>query len=217
MSFAALMAEMDEQLRKSEALQQVEGSDDDKAKANADQEDDETDTDGDGDVVGDTDGDGDGDGNEDGDEEPLGKSFAFTLEDGTTVEAVDGTTLVKSLQAKQAEHAGVLAKALETLATISDRQNKAISEHGKLLKSLQAAVDQFARLGRGRKSTASLTVADTLAKSDQTGQAVSQELILAKCLSAQSAGALTGQDVCRARTAVNIGMPIPDDILSRLG
>ena len=47
------------------------------------------------------------------DDKGMAKSFSFTLEDGTVVEAEDGTELIKALMNRVEKNEGALAKVLE--------------------------------------------------------------------------------------------------------
>lgn len=149
-------------------------------------------------------------GKKEGDDEPMGKSFDLTLDDGTKVEAFDATELLKALGARQDGVETALTKALSiTIDTIKSQ--------GDLIKSLQADVTRLANAGRGRKTA--VTLVDkvdpaSLAKSEPTGMAPAE--FMAKALSLQEQGKLSGLDVSRAESYLNRGMDIPADIRSKV-
>lgn len=179
------------------------------------------------------DGDGDGDDNDDdGEEKPLAKSFMLALEDGTQLEAFDGTELVKSLtlRVETAESAlkhnedQVLKSLNAAVDLISGQslqlkeQGALVKEQGVLIKSLQGKVSELAKSGRGRTST--LTVVEkpqlesTLAKS-HTAEMGRDEL-LAKSMSAMQSGRITGLEASGIETRLNMGMPIDPELISRI-
>lgn len=151
-------------------------------------------------------GEGDGDG-----DETMGKSFSFQLETGETVEAVDGTALVKSLIARIDNTESVMAKALGQATSL-------IGQQGTLIKSLKEDVKRLSGEGRGRKTVLSVTEKPapgaTLVKSEPTG--MSGQEFMAKALDAQKCGRLTGLDISRAESALNRGIPVPQDIVTRV-
>lgn len=209
MSFEKLLEELDTMAK---SLSADEGQDDERIQAAADGDAD-ADGDGENDVTGEhTEPDGDengGAGDGDGDEQ-MGKSFAFTLEDGTVIEAQDGTELVKSLMVRVDNTEAVMSKALGQAIDL-------IGKQGDMLKSLQAEVKRLAGEGRGRKAVVSVAEkapVGTMAKSEQTG--MSGQEFMAKALAAQSAGRLTGLDIARAESALNRGIPVPQDIVARV-
>lgn len=143
-------------------------------------------------------------------DEPMGKSFDLTLDDGTKVEAFDATELLKALGARQDGVETALTKALEiTVGTIKTQ--------GDMIKSLQADVTRLAASGRGRKTA--VTINDkvdpaSLAKSEPTGMSPGE--FMAKALTLQEAGKLTGLEVSRAESYLNRGLEIPADIRSKV-
>lgn len=143
-------------------------------------------------------------------DEPMGKSFDLTLEDGTKVEAFDATELLKALGARQDGVETALTKALEiTVGTIKSQ--------GDMIKSLQADVTRLANAGRGRKTA--VTLVDkvdpaTLAKSEPTGMGPAE--FMAKALTLQEQGKLSGLDVARAESYLNRGIEIPADIRAKV-
>ena len=196
-----------------------EGADDDKIQAAAAAANPDADGDGENDVTGDDlspegseglgdEGEGDGD-----DEETMGKSFAHTLEDGTELEAIDGTELVKSLMARVESNEGTVMKALGTAVDLLGKQ-------GDMIKSLQDEVKKLAGEGRGRKTVVSVSekpvAGATMAKSQGAADGLSANEFMAKALAAQASGRLTGLDVARAESALNKGLPVPQDVVNRV-
>lgn len=145
-----------------------------------------------------------------GEEAPMGKSFDLTLDDGTKVEAFDATELLKALGARQDGVETALTKALTiTVDTIKTQ--------GDMIKSLQADVTRLANAGRGRKTA--VTLVDkvdpaSLAKSEPTGMSPGE--FMAKALTLQEQGKLSGLDVARAESYLNRGIEIPADIRAKV-
>lgn len=195
-----------------------DAADDDKIAAAAANANPDADGDGDNDVTGEhiePDGDegagaegGDGDG-----DETMGKSFALKLDDGTELEAIDGTELVKSLMARVESNEGTVMKALGTAVDLLGKQ-------GNMIKSLQDEVKKLAGEGRGRKTVVSVSekpvAGATMAKSQGAADGLSANEFMAKALAAQASGRLTGLDVARAESALNKGLPVPQDVVNRV-
>lgn len=164
------------------------------------------------------DGDGDEDdmgGEPDGDEDDkpaMAKSFKFTLEDGTEVEAQDGSELVKSLQDRVEKTEGNMFKALETAVSL-------IKGQGDLIKSMQDQIKKLGGEGRGRKAVVSVVEKPgpgegVMAKSEPTG--MSHDQFFAKALAAQREGRLSGTDIAIAESCLNRGEAIPQNIVQRV-
>lgn len=195
-----------------------DAADDDKIAAAAANANPDADGDGENDVTGDDlnpeglgdEGEGEGDGD---DEETMGKSFALKLEDGTELEAIDGTELVKSLMARVESNEGTVMKALGTAVDLLGKQ-------GNMIKSLQDEVKKLAGEGRGRKTVVSVSekpvAGATMAKSQGAADGLSANEFMAKALAAQASGRLTGLDVARAESALNKGLPVPQDVVNRV-
>ena len=199
-----------------------DAADDDKIAAAAANANPDADGDGENDVTGDDlnpeglgdEGKGEGEGGGDGDDkETMGKSFALKLEDGTELEAIDGTELVKSLMARVESNEGTVMKALGTAVDLLGKQ-------GNTIKSLQDEVKKLAGEGRGRKTVVSVSekpvAGATMAKSQGAADGLSANEFMAKALAAQASGRLTGLDVARAESALNKGLPVPQDVVNRV-
>jgi len=159
--------------------------------------------------------DGDADdvvGDDDGDDKPMAKSFKFTLDDGTEVEAQDGTDLVKSLQDRVEKGEATMAKAMASAIDL-------IKGQAEMIKSLSDSVKKLSGEGRGRKAVVSVVEkpepgAGTMAKSDPAG--VSHDVFFAKALAAQKEGRLSGTDIAVAESCLNRGEAIPQSIVARV-
>ncbi|HDR9163619.1 TPA: hypothetical protein QDB28_004023 [Burkholderia vietnamiensis] len=164
-------------------------------------------------------GDGGGEGGGSGDE-LLGKSFTLQLEDGTELEAHDGTELVKSL----VEQVGALQGHVDGLNTERDEMTKALStacevieKQDSLLKSLSVKVDALSKQGRGRASVVTVTekpATTQLTKSEPAG--VTGEEFMAKAMQAFDSGKIVGRDVAIAEHAIAAGKEVPADIRSKV-
>lgn len=164
------------------------------------------------------DGDGAGEGDEDGAEDgkgdgaPMAKSFQLTLEDGTVIEAQDGTEMVKALAEDLNQTKGTMAKALGEAVTLIKGQND-------MIKSLTDRVAKLSGEGRGRKAVLSVVEkpapAATMAKSQQA-EGVTPEIFFTKALDAQKAGRISGTDIAVAESCLNRGVAIPENIVQRV-
>lgn len=155
--------------------------------------------------------DGNPEGDADGGEGEMTKSMTATGKDGTEVEVVDATEMLKSLEAGQAELGDVLAKSMGAMT-------KALNAQGTLIKSLQAEIKELKGQGRGRKTVVTVAEKPDMTKSLQADkpQGLKPQEVMTKCLAAQKTGALTGLDVARAEIALNNGVAVPADVLARI-
>jgi hypothetical protein len=173
-------------------------NDDDKIKAAAD-----GDADDDGEEDGDEDsytGEPDGDDDNDGDGEPLGKSFPVTLADGTEVEALDATALLKAMQDDAANQFNPVGRALAGTVGLLKSMN------GELV-SLRKEVARMGARGAGRQSVLRVPPeqAEGMAKSDRSGP----NDILAKSMAAMHRGDFNAAQVAEVEVYVSRGMPLP--------
>jgi hypothetical protein len=208
MSFEKLMAELSslstDQATMAKALPADDGKDEQKIQAAAE----------DG-GLGDGDADNNGgmpDGNKDDEGVPMAKSFKFTLEDGTEVEAQDGSELVKSLGERLDATETTMAKALGQAVDL-------IKGQGEMIKSMQDQIKKLSGEGRGRKAVVSIVEKPgpgegVMAKSESQG--MSHEQFFAKALTAQKEGRLSGTDIAIAESCLNRGEAIPANIVARV-
>jgi hypothetical protein len=218
MSFKALL-ERFETLQKSLP---AEGSEDDnKIAAAAAASGDTPNGEGEGAAAGEGEGEGltEGEGAGEG-EEPMGKSFAITLEDGTVIDAQDGTALVKALTEQvgalqgridaQASEGEQMAKALETACAIVEKQDS-------MFKSLAAKVDALSKQGRGRTSVVNIAEKPATAVVPKPeAQGVKSDDFMAKAMDKFNSGAITGRDVAIAENALATGKPVPAELVSKV-
>lgn len=203
MSFEKLMAELSslsaDQETMAKALPADDGKDEEKIQAAAGEGGSDVDAE-------------DADEEDDGGDKPMVKSFKFTLEDGTEVDAQDGTELVKSLQDRIAATEVTMAKALGSAVEL-------IKGHASMIKSLSDSVKKLGGEGRGRKAVVSVVEkpapgASPMAKSEPAG--VSHEVFFAKAMAAQKEGRLSGMDIAMAESCLNRGEVIPQSIVARV-
>lgn len=150
------------------------------------------------------------DDNVDGKDELMGKSFNLTLADGSEVQALDATELLKALGARQDGVEQALTKALGITIDTMNTQSA-------MIKSLQDDVTRLSNAGRGRKTAVTIvekTDANALVKSEPTGMAPIE--FMAKALELQESGKLSGLDVSRAESYLNRGLEIPAEIRAKV-
>jgi hypothetical protein len=206
--FEKLMGELSQLGADQETMTKALPADDgkDEAKIQAAAAESGLDGDGDADDMGDK-----PDGDEDG-QPAMAKSFKFTLEDGTEVEAQDGSELVKSLQDRVEKNEGQMMKALETAVGL-------IKGQGSLIKSMQDQIKKLSGEGRGRKAVVSVVEkpsigGDTLAKSQPEG--MSHDQFFVKAMAAQREGRISGTEIAIAEACLNRGEAIPQNIVQRV-
>lgn len=156
---------------------------------------------------------------DDDDDEPLGKSLGeVTLSDGTKMEAVDGTELVKALQEevrvlgeKHAASETQVLKALETCVSLANGQNE-------LIKSLQGEVAKLRGDGRGRKSA--LTIIEKpdagaqLTKSEPATMTGAQ--FMAKSNAAFEAKKITGVELTTIDVSLRTGQAVDPGLIQKV-
>jgi hypothetical protein len=142
--------------------------------------------------------------------EEMAKSFQFELEDGTHIDAVDGTQLVKSLMDRLEKTEADATSAVEQVVEVLKGQDT-------LIKSLQADVKRLSGEGRGRKAVVSVSekpAIGTMQKSEPAG--VSEQEFMAKALTAQAAGRISALDVSVCENSFAKGLKAPADIVARV-
>jgi hypothetical protein len=132
------------------------------------------------------------------DDEVLGKSFGVTLEDGSEVEAYDGTALLKSMAAKLDVHdrnSQQVAEAMGAISSLIKSQQDSMGALTKRVVTLTKALNTMANKGAGRRST--INVHEKLSALD--GSAVNESLdagsLMTKANSAFDQGKITGSDL----------------------
>lgn len=141
------------------------------------------------------------------------KSFTAII-DGEEHDCVDGTVLVKSLQADISRIDGERATENEHLSKSLLVVTDLLKEQGDMIKSLQDQIAKLSDSGRGRKST--VAVDSDMAKSLAKQETPKAEDILAKCEQAMRAGKISAMDVSMAEASVNRGMQVPAHIMANL-
>ena len=164
---------------------------------------------------------------------PLNKSFLLTMADGSEMEAFDGTELLKSLNARLEASEGELAaeiqrgqategkvlKSLQAAVGLIAEQMETLKAQGMMIKSLNERIGVLGSTGRGIRSVRAVTdIAGTELNKSLGGkaEAMSNQQILAKSLGAMKAGRISGLDATRIETSINLGVPVPAELLSAI-
>jgi hypothetical protein len=145
-----------------------------------------------------------------------GTSMTVTLEDGTEVEAEDGTALVKSLTEslgalteRQEESDTALAKAFGGFMTLLKAQ-------GSQLATIQTQMKAIAGEGRGRKAVVNLLDKPNAGGGSDAG-GINPDEVMAKATSMFEQGKLLGQDLTYIETSFNRGnFALPAKLLSKI-
>lgn len=149
---------------------------------------------------------------------PLAKSLTVKLDDGTEVEAVDGTELVKSLTdglgaltERFDANESVLAKAMTQLVTLAKAQTALVTD-------LKAQVKALGNEGRGRKAIVSMVEkpnTGTLAKGGADG--INPDEFMAKAVSQLQAGKISGLELSFIEGSFNSGQfKLPPALVSKV-
>ena len=158
--------------------------------------------------AGDTDAD---DNPEDDDDAPVAKSVL--ADDGQ--EYIDATEMLKSLEARVAEHDDVLAKAMSGTLDVVKSLKATVEAQGDLIKSMQAKMDKMAGGGAGRKAVLSVVekpaAGETLAKSQQE-EGLTPAQVMAKANAAFDAKRISGQELVALDVALRSGA-LPDQAI----
>ena len=149
----------------------------------------------------------------------MAKSFTLVLEDGTEVQAEDGTELIKSLTVtvetlgtKLDGTQSALEQTLEQVIPLLKAQSAQIS-------ALQGQIKAMGGEGRGRKTV--LTVTEKPAPGAELakgmgGEGLKPQEFLAKASSKFNEGKLSGNDLCVAEACVNRGVQVPEHIIRQV-
>jgi len=210
------MSEFDQLLEELETLQKAYGDDaDDKKIAAAADDDDEAEhpePDAD-DRGGPSDDDEDNEDDDDG-FEPIGKSFAFELDNGETFEAIDASELVKSLTSRLDQTESLLAKAIDERDSVNGRVLTLLKSQSAEIAGLKAQVAKLSGEGRGRKAVVNVhEAAEPMAKSESNPRAE----LMAKATAAYEQGRLTGREWVEVDASLRLNQIPSQSILAKLG
>lgn len=167
-------------------------------------------------------GDGEGDG-ADG-EEFAGKSFEVVLPDGSKVQALDGTELVKALHAELVTTRGqlsdvstTLAKAMQAMAKGFAPMRTALEEQGELIKSLRTEVATLRGSGTGRRAVLNVhEKQDTGGGGNNGGDQVDGRAVLAKAIPMIGTKGITAHDCTLGEARLNNGLQLDPDFVARV-
>lgn len=141
--------------------------------------------------------------------EAMTKAFTMKLEDGTEVDAIDGTELVKSLMARAEESEGRFMIFTKSVTALLAGQTD-------LIKSLQGQVHTLSNMGRGRKAVVTVvdktTTAGAAGATEEAG--MKPEEFMAKALRAQSEGRLSGLDIIKSGDRIYKGVMPEDHVIA---
>lgn len=151
-------------------------------------------------------------------EVPFGKSYNVTTDDGQTLEAVDGTELVKSLMNEVSvlktgfsQGEAKMAKALEGCVNL-------IKQQGDMIKSLTASHNKLAGTGRGRKAMLNINekpaAGEQLQKSHSEGIAAND--FMAKSHAAFDAKKITGLELTTIDVSLRNNTPIDPSVIQKV-
>lgn len=148
-------------------------------------------------------------GDEDGE---FGKSFEFTDAAGNKQQAVDATELVKSLIDRQDTTETVLAKAMDSMTSLAQKQ-------GDLIKSLTQEVRSLSAQGRGRKTMLNVAEkpdAGVMAKSQGAADGLTPQEFFAKANAAFDAEKISGKDLNVISVCLRSNHAIDPELIQRV-
>ncbi len=154
-------------------------------------------------------------------EDELGKSFRVVLEDGTEVDAMDGSKMLKALQGRFSALDKRFGEQDETLQKAMGTVTDLLRGQSDLIKSLVERVRVLEGSGRGRKAVLSVNerpgpAGADLAKAQGADQGLTPAQLLSKAEAAVAAGRLQWGDVVRAEAFLAKSMQLPDDLMARI-
>lgn len=147
-------------------------------------------------------------------DETLGKSMSVTGEDGQAFEAFDATEFIKSMGARQATTDETLAKALQSFASVTAKQNE-------MIKSLSDQVRSLSAQGRGRKAVLSVVdkpeAGGQLAKSQEAANpGMTPDVFFAKANTAFDEGKISGKELNVISVCLRSNHPIEQQLVSKV-
>lgn len=143
------------------------------------------------------------------DEKSMGKSFAVTLSDGTTVKAHDASALIDELRGQINAGNEAIAR---TVKTTTDLVKSLQGEIADLKKSLHEVSGRTA----GRKSVLSVHERRPQTQPEEP-RGLSARDLMTKALSAQRAGRLSGSEVAMIDAYIGRGQTPPGYLLDKVG
>lgn len=161
-------------------------------------------------------------------EEAFGKAFTVTLDDGTKVEAFDGTAMMKALRDQNAvlttqlvvveANSGALLKSLQIASASMQDMRTELKNQGDLVKALKADIDRIGNQGGGRRAVISVHDKSTVTEAGGgNGNAKpTPSEILTKSMAAFNKGAINGLEVARVEARLGRGEPVPDELMDRI-
>jgi len=152
------------------------------------------------------------DGDKDDGEEAFGKSFGVTLEDGTKVDAYDGTAMMKSLFAEGEKTKAVIGAAFDLVKSLQST----VAKQTDMIKSLQVDVQRLGKTGAGRKAVLNINDKPAGTGTAEPKPGISSGELMTKCFAAQKAGRITSADISRVEAYLNRGLAPPDEVLARI-
>jgi len=207
-AFDDLLQQMaDEELVLAKALEAKPDADDDGDGKIADMADDEDDD-------GEPDGDEDGEDDDD-DGDGMMKSLEVTLPDGRVVEALDGTSLVKSLVAKNEDLTANVTSLAGQTVTLLKSMSATVTKQAAQIADLQKSLSKLSATGTGRRSK--VAVHDR--QSDPIGELPegnAGEQIMAKAMKAFDAGRITGIELNTVDVSLRTNQVPPTDLLKKI-
>lgn len=152
--------------------------------------------------------------------DPMTKSFKVTLDDGSIVDAEDGTELVKSLLARVDNTEQDMIKALGGTIDLVKALSVQLTATTELAKSLQTKVNELSGEGRGRKTMVSihekLNTSD-LAKSESAAAATNLvEEFMTKSHAAFAAKKITGLELTSIDVAHRQGFAVEPSLVAKV-
>lgn len=146
---------------------------------------------------------------------PMVKSFQVTLDDGSVVEAEDGTELVKSLFARFDKNEDLVVKSLGATINLVKSQMEQLTATTALVKSLQADVARLGSQGTGRKTLVNVHEQVTqLAKSQPQGPTPVE--FMAKANAAFTAGKLSGIELTTIDVSLRQQVPVDQALYTKV-
>ena len=146
--------------------------------------------------------------------EPMSKTFAFELDNGKTIEAIDATHLIKNLGRKLEKSETLLAKSIEERDALHGRVLALLKSQAAELDGLRKQVAKLSSEGRGRKAV--VNVHEAVDPAPMT-KSVSPTELLTKSHAAAEAGRITWKECAEIDASIRLGQIPNQAILAKLG
>lgn len=157
-------------------------------------------------------------------DKPFAKSLKVTLEDGSVVDAEDGSEMIKALtdqlaasDARAEKLETSMTKGLGDAITLIKSQATLIKSQGEHATALEEKIAKLSSQGTGRKAVVTLTPKLTATEElNKGGDGIDLNLFMAKATDKFNEGKITGHDLAAFEAMANRGLQPSKDIIQKI-